>query len=50
MKNKLFKVLKIVIPLFIGVYLMWYFWDAMSVRDKESFYRALKEANYFLEN
>lgn len=47
MKNKLFKVLKIVIPLFVGVYLMWYFWDAMSAEDKDSFFRALNEANYF---
>lgn len=47
MKNQLFKILKITIPLFIGVYLMWYFWDAMSPKDKESFFRALNEANYF---
>jgi len=47
MKNQLLKILKIIIPLFIGVYLMWYFWDAMSVKDKESFFRALNEANYF---
>ena len=26
---------------------MWYFWDAMSDKDRESFFRALKSANYF---
>lgn len=47
MKGQFFKVLKIIIPLFIGVYLMWYFWDAMSEKDKHSFFKALNEANYF---
>jgi hypothetical protein len=47
MKSKVLKVLKVIIPLFIGVYLMWYFWDAMSEKDKESFFRAVNEANYF---
>lgn len=47
MKNQLIKILKIVIPLLIGIYLMWYFWNSMSVKDKESFFRALHEANYF---
>lgn len=47
MKSKILKFLKIIIPLLIGVYLMWYFWDAMSEKDKESFFRALNEANYF---
>lgn len=47
MKSQLFKVLKVIIPLFIGVYLMWYFWSAMSLKDKESFFKALNEANYF---
>lgn len=47
MKNQLFKVLKFIIPLLIGFYLMWYFWNAMSPADKESFFRALNEANYF---
>ncbi len=47
MKSKVLKGLKVIIPLFIGVYLMWYFWDAMSGKDKESFFRAVNEANYF---
>ncbi len=46
MKSQLFKILKVVLPLAIGVYLMWYFWDNMSVKDKESFFRALDEVNY----
>ena len=47
MKSPIIKILKIVIPLLIGVYLMWYFWDSMSVEDKASFFKALNEANYF---
>ncbi|MCT4581941.1 MAG: flippase-like domain-containing protein [Flavobacteriales bacterium] len=47
MKSQLIRVLKIIIPLIIGVYLMWYFWDNMSEKDRESFFRALNEANYF---
>jgi len=47
MKSKIINLLKIIIPLLIGVYLMWYFWDAMSNKDRESFFRALKSANYF---
>lgn len=47
MKTQLIKVLKIIIPLLIGAYLMWYFWDNMSEKNKESFYKALNEANYF---
>ncbi len=47
MKDAIIKVLKISIPLLIGIYLMWYFWDAMSEKDKESFFKAINEANYF---
>lgn len=47
MKSPIIKTLKIVIPLLVGIYLMWYFWDNMSVENKASFFKALDEANYF---
>ncbi len=47
MKSKIINILKVIIPLLIGVYLMWYFWDAMTDKDRASFFRALKTANYF---
>jgi len=45
--KSLLKVVKIIVPLLIGIYLMWYFWDAMSEKNKESFFKALNSANYF---
>ncbi len=39
--------LKTVLPLLLGVYLVWYFFDSMSPTTREHFYRELKEANYF---
>ena len=39
--------LKTVLPLALGGYLVWYFFDSMSPVTKEHFYRELKEANYF---
>ena len=38
--------LKTVLPLALGIYLIWYFFDSMSPVTKEHFYKALKEANY----
>jgi uncharacterized protein (TIRG00374 family) len=39
--------LKIVLPLLLGVYLIWYFFDNMSEKELAGFYKALKNANYF---
>lgn len=39
--------LKTVLPLMIGIYLIWYFFDGMSERSLEVFYNSLREANYF---
>ncbi len=47
MKTKVLSVLKVIVPLLIGMYLMWYFWEAMSEKDKQSFFKAIHEANYF---
>jgi uncharacterized protein (TIRG00374 family) len=47
MKKNLFKLLKTVLPLLIGVYLIWYFFKSMSKESLDYFYLALKRANYF---
>lgn len=39
--------LKTVLPLALGVYLIWYFFSNMSDKSLEIFYKALREANYF---
>jgi glycosyltransferase 2 family protein len=39
-------ILKTVLPLLLGFYLVWYFFDSMSEETKTHFYRELKEANY----
>ncbi len=39
--------LKTVLPLALGVYLIWYFFDSMELEAKTVFYKALREANYF---
>lgn len=39
--------LKTVLPLALGVYLIWYFFDSMEPDVKTAFYKALREANYF---
>lgn len=47
MKKLIGILLKTVLPLALGVYLVWYFFDRMTVADKEIFYKAIREANYF---
>ncbi|MES2588506.1 MAG: lysylphosphatidylglycerol synthase transmembrane domain-containing protein [Bacteroidota bacterium] len=47
MKVKLFPILKTVIPLLLGIYLIWYFFHSMSEESLTYFYKALHEANYF---
>lgn len=39
--------LKTVLPLALGVYLIWYFFHSMQPEVKQAFYKALREANYF---
>lgn len=46
-KKLLLTLVKTVLPLVLGVYLVWYFFASMSTQSKELFYRALVEANYF---
>lgn len=46
MKKLIGILLKTVLPLALGIYLVWYFFDRMSADDKTIFYKAIKEANY----
>ncbi len=46
MKSTLVKVLKITLPLLLGVYLIWYFFNNMDAKAKDYFFFALKNADY----
>lgn len=46
-RKKVFKLLKVIIPLGIGVFLLWHFYNSMDDNTKGIFFKALKEANYF---
>jgi uncharacterized membrane protein YbhN (UPF0104 family) len=46
MKKWIGILLKTVLPLALGVYLVWYFFDRMTTSDKEFFYDAIYKANY----
>lgn len=47
MTKKVINVLKIIIPLGIGLYLIWYFYDLLSDNEKEQLYHAFSRANYW---
>ncbi len=47
MKDTIIKILKIVIPLGIGVYLSWFFYTNLSEEEKEGIPKAFSNANYF---
>jgi len=47
LKSQIIKILKIVLPLGIGVYLTWYFFSGMSDRDWQQTKDAFFNANYF---
>ena len=46
MKSIILKLLKTVLPLLLGVYLVWYFFSNMDENGKHHFYKAIHEANY----
>ena len=46
MKDQIFKVLKIIIPVSIGVYLTWFFISNSTEIEKQYFLQSFKEANY----
>ena len=45
-KRTILVILKTVLPLALGIYLIWFFFSSMSEEDKQHFYRAFQEANY----
>lgn len=45
--KRLISILKIFVPLGIGIYLLWRFYTAMDATTKDVFFKAIKEANYF---
>jgi uncharacterized membrane protein YbhN (UPF0104 family) len=47
LKNTIIKILKIIIPLGIGVYLSWFFYANLSRVEKEGIPKAFANANYF---
>lgn len=46
MKKKIFNILKIVLPILLGIYICWYFWNSFDQEAKEAFVNVFKEANY----
>ena len=46
MKEKIIKVLKVILPISIGVYLTWYFISNSTESEKEHFISAFTGANY----
>jgi uncharacterized membrane protein YbhN (UPF0104 family) len=47
MKSTIWKILKLIIPLALGVYLIWYFFSTMDENGKKYFYEAIGKANYW---
>ena len=48
MKKKIFNILKIVLPILLGVYICWYFWNSFDEDDRDAFINVFTEANYFI--
>ena len=48
MKKKIFNILKVIIPILLGVYLCWYFWSGFDEEARDAFFGVFKEANYFI--
>lgn len=46
-KKAIVNLLKTLLPLALGIYLIWYFFSNMSEDQLSVFYKSLKEANYF---
>ncbi len=47
MKSKIFTVLKIVLSLAFGVFIIWLFYDALCADQRTQLFQAFKDANYF---
>ncbi len=48
MKDFIFKFIKIVLPICIGLYICWYFWNSFDSDAKAAFFEVFKEADYFI--
>lgn len=46
MKKSIINVLKIVIPILVGIYICYYFWTSFDEQQKEDFVTVFKQANY----
>lgn len=47
MKGKLISILKILIPLAFGIFLIWLFYDALCEKEKTELFLAFRKADYF---
>lgn len=47
MKDQLIKILKLVVPIGVGLYLTWYFISGLSEKDIQDIKDSFREANYF---
>lgn len=47
MKKTLITILKIVVPIILGVYISWYFWTSFEEDQKEEFVDVFSRADYF---
>lgn len=47
MKKTLITILKIVLPVILGIYISWYFWTSFDEDQKEEFVDVFSRANYF---
>jgi len=48
LKDYLLKFLKIVLPVCLGIYICWYFWNTFNDEAKTAFFDVFKEADYFI--
>lgn len=47
MKSVFVKALKIILPLAVGIYLLWFFFQQMEEEQLTEFYKAIRNANYW---
>jgi uncharacterized protein (TIRG00374 family) len=47
MKSKLISILKILLPLAFGIFLIWLFYDALCEKEKAELFQAFAKADYF---
>jgi len=46
-KKQIIKLLKVILPLALGIFLIWYSYSSTSKEDRITIYKYIKEANYF---